>query len=195
MLSKTFFLLLLFPALLQGFTLDVDGSKKSLKPPGLSANSLLGWSMAHYNEDIILGAPLESGTGIIWHQIWQVLNLFAITRCSCSVLKHKWHRSAELFQGTYMIDFQSGSLKSKEFRNEPPAQVEAGMGAQYRPQTQPFSCAATESTILPSPQEICTWGGATPSTSTTCRVPSLISNIYPHFHHMNQLSIVMESMG
>ena len=69
MFSKSAFLLLLFPALLQGFTLDVDGSKTSLKPPDLSADSLLGWSMAHYNQDIILGAPLESGKGITWHQI------------------------------------------------------------------------------------------------------------------------------
>ena len=66
MLSKCSFLFLLCPALLQGFTLDntLDGSKKLLKPPDLSAYSLLGWSMAHYNQDIILGAPLESGTGI-----------------------------------------------------------------------------------------------------------------------------------
>ena len=64
MFSKSAFLLLLFPALLQGFTLD-DDSKKLLKPPDLSADPLLGWSMAHYNQDIILGAPLESGTGIV----------------------------------------------------------------------------------------------------------------------------------
>ena len=64
MFSKSAFLLGLFPALLQGFTLD-NGSKKLLKPPDLSADSLLGWSMAHYNQDIILGAPLESGTGIV----------------------------------------------------------------------------------------------------------------------------------
>ena len=67
MLSKTSFLLVLFPALLQGFTLDYTdrGPITSLKPPDLSADSLLGWSMAHYNQDIILGAPLESGTGIV----------------------------------------------------------------------------------------------------------------------------------
>ena len=79
MLSKYSFLLLLFPALLQGFTLDYTdgGSKKSLKPPDLSANSLLGWSMAHYNQDIILGAPLESGTGIVYFNLYLCECLYA----------------------------------------------------------------------------------------------------------------------
>ena len=63
MFSPNIFLLLLFPALLQGFTLD-DKGPKALKPPGLSTDSLLGWSMAHQKQDIILGAPLESGTGM-----------------------------------------------------------------------------------------------------------------------------------
>ena len=63
MFSPNVVLLLLFPALLQGFTLD-ENSTKALKPPDLSANSLLGWSMAHQKQDIILGAPLESGKGI-----------------------------------------------------------------------------------------------------------------------------------
>ena len=69
MFFKSAFLLLLFPALLQGFTLD-DDSKKLLKPPDLSTDSLLGWSMAHYNQDIILGAPLESGTGIVYFNLY-----------------------------------------------------------------------------------------------------------------------------
>ena len=63
MFSQNVVLLLLFPALMQGFTLD-DKGPKALKPPGLSPDSLLGWSMAHQKQDIILGAPLESGTGI-----------------------------------------------------------------------------------------------------------------------------------
>ena len=62
MFSTHYFLLLMFPAILHGFTLDED-SEIALKPPGLSANSLLGWSMAHSNQDIILGAPLEGGRG------------------------------------------------------------------------------------------------------------------------------------
>ena len=62
MFSTHYFLLLMFPAILHGFTLDED-NEVLLKPPGLSANSLLGWSMAHYNQDMILGAPLESGNG------------------------------------------------------------------------------------------------------------------------------------
>ena len=62
MFSAHYFLLLMFPAILHGFTLD-EGSEIVLKPPGLSADSLLGWSMAHYNQDIILGAPIESGKG------------------------------------------------------------------------------------------------------------------------------------
>ena len=57
-----FLLLMMFPAILHGFILDED-NEIVLKPPGLSANSLLGWSMAHYNQDMILGAPLESGNG------------------------------------------------------------------------------------------------------------------------------------
>jgi len=65
MFSPHYFLLLMFPAILHGFTLDED-NEIVLKPPGLSANSLLGWSMAHYNQDMILGAPLESGNGSVF---------------------------------------------------------------------------------------------------------------------------------
>ena len=62
MFSGYFVLTLMCPALLHGFTLD-EKSPKDLKPPGLSAESLLGWSIAHQKNDIILGAPLQDVKG------------------------------------------------------------------------------------------------------------------------------------
>ena len=99
-----------------------------------------------------------------------------------------------------MIDIQSGSLNNKSlFRNEPQAQVKAGTGAQYRPPTQLFSCVATESAMIPIIITvviviICTWGSVTPL-STMHRVTSLILQDMTTLYHMNQLFMVMESMG
>ena len=86
----------------------------------------------------------------------------------------------------------------------------SGMGAQYRPLTQPFSCAATESAIIPITLVVViailiiyTWGSATPL-STMHRVTSLILQdiatlkqlfMVMEIPTLNQLGLVTESMG